>query len=273
VHVRPPAGEQLAAEAIGSGVLPAATRTALAVDRVDGRTEHGHVRLRPAYLLVLASLLTLALAPPAQAARRHYLRLEVVSVKGQQTVNWNDTRQSGCGNVSRSGSQTISFESLRPGRLSLLRIPRFTRSGKRRRGVTYIGVNFVPTNWTLSRTFQQSPPPSCPPPAEPYAAQASDCGTRGPFAIPVDVGWREGAVTLRAATDRIASPYRRCEYDGFHEFDLIDSKGRLSQRTLTSRRRGSISVRVSARKNEPAAESVGTQTTVLAATVVLRRSR
>jgi hypothetical protein len=222
-------------------------------------------------LLFAVSLLALllALAPPAQAKRR-YLRLEVVSVKGQQTASWSDTQTSGCGNVSRTGSQTISFESTRPARLRLLRIPRFTRTGKKR-GVTYIGENFIHTNWTLSRTFQRGAPPSCPP--EPYFAQASDCGTRGPFAVPVDVGWRDGAVTFRGVTDRYPPAYKTCEYDGFHVWDLIDSKGRLSQRRLTSRRRRTIRVKVSAHLNEPGAESEGSQTTSLVATVTLRRIR
>jgi hypothetical protein len=230
----------------------------------------GRVRSRLATLLLAAALAALALAAPAQA-KRHYLRFQVLSVKGEQTATWKDTQASGCGSVSRSGSQTISFESTRPARLRLLRIPRFTRTGKKR-GVTYIGENFIHTNWTLSRTFQQSPPPACPP--EPaYAAQASDCGTRGPFAVPVDVGWRDGAVTFRGVTDRYPPAYKTCQYDGFHVWDLINSKGRLSQRKLTRRGRPTLHVKVSARLNEPGAESEGSQTTSLTATVTLRRVR
>jgi hypothetical protein len=197
----------------------------------------------------------------------------VLSVKGHQTTTWNETLSSGCGPVSRSGSQTISFESTEPARLSLLRMPRFNPRPGRKRGVTYIGVNSVRTNWTLTRTFQQSPPPACPEPAEASALEANDCGTRGPFAVPVDVGWEAGGVRLEARTSRIPTPYRDCDYEGFHEFDLIYSKGRLSQRRLTSRRRRTISVRVSARRNEPGAESQGSQTTELMATVRLRRVR
>ena len=219
------------------------------------------MRSRPASLLVVASILALGLAPPAQA-KRQYLRFKVLSVTGQQTATWNNTLLSGCGPIRRSGSQRISFESTQPARLSLLRIPRS------RDRVTYVGVNFVRANWTLTRTFQQVFPSACPEPSG-----ASDCGTRGPFPVPVNVGWRGGAVTLRAATNRIAQPYRNCDYDGFHQFDLIDSKGRLSQRRLTSRRRRTISVRVSARLNEPGAESEGSQSTELVATVRLRRVR
>jgi hypothetical protein len=212
----------------------------------------------------------LALAAPAQA-KRHYLRFDVLSIKGHQTANWNDKQTSGCGSVFRSGSQTISFESTRSARLRLLRIPRFTRTGKKR-GVTYTGENFMHTNWNLSRTFQQSAPPACPP--EPaYAAQGSDCGTRGPFAVAVDVGWRDGAVTFRGVTNRYPPAYKTCEYDGFHVWDLIDSKGRLSQRKLTARGRPTLHVKVSARLNEPGAESEGSQTTSLTATVTLRRAR
>jgi hypothetical protein len=224
----------------------------------------------PSASVLVVALAVLFLAAPAQA-KRHYLRFEVLSVKGQQTATWNDKQTSGCGSISRSGSQTISFESTRPARLRLLRIPRFTRSGKKR-GVTYIGENFINTNWNLSRTFQQSPPPACPP--EPVsAAQATDCGTRGPFAVPVDVGWRAGAVTLRAVTDRYPPAYKTCEYDGFHVWDLIDSKGRLSQRKLTRRGRPTLHAKVSARLNEPGAESEGSQITSLTATVTLRRAR
>ncbi len=226
------------------------------------------MRTRSATIFVAAGLTALGFAAPAQA-KRHYLRFDVLSVKGHQTANWNAKQANGCGTVSRSGSQTISFESTRPARLRLLRIPRFTRTG-RKRGVTYTGENFIHTNWNLSRTFQQGPPPSCPP--EPAYAQASDCGTRGPFAVPVDVGWRDGAVTFRGATDRYPPAYKTCEYDGFHVWDLIDSKGRLSQRKLTRRGRPTLRVNVSARLNEPGAESEGSQTTSLTATVTLRRS-
>lgn len=220
--------------------------------------------------LLVATALLLAAAPPA-AAKRHYLRLEVVSVKGQQTASWSGTQASGCGSISRSGRQTISFESTRPARLRLLRIPRFTRSGKKR-GVTYIGENFIHTNWTLSRTFQQGAPPACPPSDQPYAAQASDCGTRGPFAVPVDVGWREGAVTFRGVTDRYPPAYKTCEYDGFHVADLIDSKGKLSQRKLTHRR-GRFKVHISGRLKEPGDEGGGSQLTKLRATLTLKRMR
>jgi hypothetical protein len=227
------------------------------------------VSARLAGILAAVWLLALAIAAPAQA-RPHYLRFQVLSVKGQQTANWKDTQQSGCGSISRSGSQTITFESTRPARLRLLRIPRFTRTGKKR-GVTYTGENFIHTNWNLSRTFQQSAPPACPP--EPLAAQASDCGTRGPYAVPIDIGWRDGAVTLRGVTDRYPPAYKTCEYDGFHVWDLINSKGRLSQRKLTRRGRPTLRAKVSTRLNEPGAESQGSQTTVLTATVTLRRTR
>jgi hypothetical protein len=229
------------------------------------RPEYADVRPRLACLFIAAFVAPLALVSPAQAKR---LRFKVVSVKGQQTVSWHDTR-TGCGTISRSGSQTISFKSVHPARLSLLRIP---RPGKRR-GVTYYGVNFIRSNWTLSRTFQSNAPPNCQQSLESYAAQANDCGTRGPFPVGVDIGYRDGAVELRAATDRIVAPYKACEYDGFHEFDLIESKGRLSKRRLTSRRRRTIRVKVSGHLNEPAAESEGSQVTTLKATVKLRRRR
>jgi hypothetical protein len=235
------------------------------------------VRIRLMCLLAAASLLAAILAAPADA-KRHYLRFRILSVQGQQTATWSDTQMFGdCGTISRTGSQTISFDSTEPARLSLLRIPRYTRAGERR-GVTYSGVNFIQTDWTFARSFQESPPPACPPPASADAAQASDCGTQGPFAVPIDVGWRAGAVELRAVLDHGApgqrSPhYSSCAYDGFHEFDLIDSKGRLSQRRLTSRPWRRLRVKVSGHTDEPTAESEGSQTTTLEATVTLRRVR
>jgi hypothetical protein len=230
------------------------------------------MRLRPPLLLAALSLVALALASPA-AARNKYLRFEVLSVKGEQNVTWTNSRSFGCGSVARSGSQTIAFESTRPARLKLLRVPRFTRSGKRH-GFTYVGVNFIRANWTWTRNFQQGPPPACPP--EPaYAAQASDCGTQGAFPVPIDVGWRDGAVNLRgvAPSTKPRARYQTCEYDGFHEFDLIDSKGRLSQRRLTSRRRHTLTAKVSEKLREPGEESGGSQTTSLNATVKLKRIR
>ena len=227
---------------------------------------------------MLAMLLVALIVVPAADAKRHSLRFNILSVQGQQTVTWSDTRAFGdCGTIARSGSQTISFESTEPARLSLQRIPRYTRAGERR-GITYYGVNFIHADWTFSRSFEQSPPPSCPEPVLAQAGQASDCGTQGPFAVPINIGWRDGSVQLRAVLDHGApgqrSPqYRSCEYDGFHEFDLIDSKGRLPQRRLTRRPWRAIRVRLSGHSNEPTAESEGSQTTALEATVKLRRVR
>jgi hypothetical protein len=228
--------------------------------------------------LVLAALLVALAVVPAADAKRHYLRFKILSVEGQQTVTWSDTQAFGdCGTIARSGSQTISFEATQPARLSLLRIPRYTRTGQRR-GVTYFGVNFIRSDWIFSRSFQQSPPPSCPEPVSAHAAQASDCGTQGPFAVPIDIGWRDGAVQLRAVIPhdvpgQRAPEYHSCEYDGFHEFDLIDSRGRLSQRRLTRRPWRAMHVKVSGHSNEPTPESEGSQTTVLNATVTLKRVR
>jgi hypothetical protein len=234
------------------------------------------MRIRLASLLIAASLLALVLlAPPAQAKSRS-LRFQVVSIKGQQTANWTGTRGSGCGTIHRSGSQTISFESVRPARLSLRGFPRRDpRTGKRRRGFDYFGWGVVLANWTFTRTFQESSPPSCPPPEEPIAAQASDCGTKGPYARPVTVGWRGGFVEFRGIMDpaRPRPTYRTCEYEALHQYELIDSKGRLPQRRLTRRSRRPIRVKVTERLKEPAVEGQGSQTTVLEATVTLKRLR
>ena len=226
-------------------------------------------------LVVAGAFVALALAPAAQAKSR-FLRFEVVSVKGQQTANWTGTRGSGCGTIHRSGSQTISFESARPARLRLRGFPRRNpRTGKRRRGFDYFGGVAVPASWTYTRTFQQSTPPGCPPDEEPVAAQASDCGTKGPHPAFFTVGWRGGFVEFRGGLDNdVPRPvYKNCEYEGVHENTLIDSKGRLSKRRLTSRSRRPIRVNVSGRMKDPAVEGEGSQTTVLEATVTLRRRR
>ena len=225
------------------------------------------MHVRPGTRLIAALAIAasaLVLAAPAEAKK---LRFRVISLEGQQTATWNDRLQSGCGQVSRSGTQTISFESTRKGKLSLQRIPRYTRAGKRN-GFTYYGTDFVRSNWTLDRTFSQGPQPACPV----EAAQNPDCGRRGPFPVPVNISWRDGAIELRAVTNEIRAGYGSCEYAGFHEADLIDSKGRLSQRKLTHRR-GRLRVKIAGRLNEPAAESEGSQTTTLSATLTLKRMR
>ena len=215
--------------------------------------------------MLATAALVLALAPPAEAKR---LRLQVVSLTGEQTATWSAKRGNGCGGaIPRSGTQTIAFESTKRAKLSLLRIPRYTRAGKRN-GFTYYGTNFVRTNWTLDRTFTQGPSPPCP--VEP--AQASDCGKRGPFPVPVTIAWRDGAIELRAATSQIRAGYETCEFDGFHVADLIDSKGKLSQRKL-ARRRGKFQVNISGRLKEPGDEGGGSQLTKLSATLTLKRMR
>ena len=226
------------------------------------------MHVRPGTRLIAALAMAasaLVLAAPAEAKK---LRFSVISLEGKQTATWNDKVGNGCGGeISRNGSQTISFESTRKNKLALERIPRYTRAGKRN-GFTYVGGTAVRSNWTLDRTFSQGPQPPCP--AEP--AQNPDCGRRGPFPVPVNILWRDGAIELRAATDQVRAGYRTCEYNGFHVADLIDSKGRLSQRKLTHRR-GRLRVRISGRVKEPAAESEGSQTTNLTAILTLKRMR
>jgi hypothetical protein len=237
-------------------------------------------------LLVAASLLALALAAPAGAKPR-YLRF-AVSVQGQQTTTWSATQggYDGCGPTTKSGSQTISFESPQPDRLSLRRYRRTDPGTGRKRDFTYFGTDSVSTNWTFTRTFQQSAPPGCPPSdQEIVAAQASDCGTQGPFEVPISVGWRGtakpgnlrgGTVELRGVLDKErpgqrTPSYPNCEYEATHAADLMHSVGRLSQRKLTSRR-GTMRVKVSAREKLPASEG-SSETTTLEATVTLKRLR
>jgi hypothetical protein len=226
-------------------------------------------------MLLMVLLAALAFAPAAEA-KNHHLRFKVTSVKGEQTVNWHDSLAYGdCGSVTRSGSQTIAFKSTKPAKLKLLRVPRYTKSGKRH-GVTYVGFNFIRSNWIFTRSFQQGPPPpGCPVDPAP-AGQAGDCGTQGPFAVGIDIGWRDGAVNLRGVADpnSAQSPnYKHCDYDGFHEVDLLDSKGRLSQKRLTRRSHRAIRVKISDTRTEPTGDAEGSQTTSLKATVTLKRVR
>jgi hypothetical protein len=224
-------------------------------------------------LLLVALGVALASAPAAQA-KSHPLRFKIVSVTGKQTVNWHDSVAYGdCGTITRSGSQTIAFKSTKPRKLKLLPLPRYTKSGKRR-GTTYVGSSFTHGKWTFTRSFQQSPPPAgClvdPAPAD----QTSDCGTRGPFKVPIAIGWRDGKVELGGRTDPNGSQaprFKHCDYDGFHEVDLLDAKGRLSQRKLTHRK--TLKVKVSEKANEPTGDAEGSQTTSLKATVTLKRVR
>jgi hypothetical protein len=207
---------------------------------------------------LVALVAALAFAPAAQA-KPHYLRFKITSVWGHQTVNWHETLgDGGCGGAIWTGSQTISFKSTRPARLRLRKIGRHN----------YYGVNFIRANWTFSRSFQQSsPPPGCPPDPE-RGGQVSDCGTQGPFAVPIDVGWRDGAVELRGVLDpgsERSPEYKACNYDGSHEEDLIDSKGRLSVRRLTHRH--TLRAKVSRKASDES------QTTSLKATVTLKRVR
>jgi hypothetical protein len=241
--------------------------------------------VRLASLLVAGSLLALSLAPPAGAKPR-YLRFQV-SVQGQQTTTWSITEPGydGCGPTTRGGSQTISFETPEPDRLSLRRYRRTDPRTGRKRDFTYFGTDSVRTNWTFTRSFQQSAPPGCPPEAEPVAVQANDCGTRGPFEVPISVGWRGtakpgnlrgGTVELRGVLNpevpgQRSPSYQNCEYEATHTADLLDSRGRLSQRKLTSQR-GTMRVKLSEREKVPASEG-SSQTTTLEATVTLRRLR
>jgi hypothetical protein len=212
----------------------------------------------------LVGALALSLAPAAQA-KQHYLRFKIVSVTGTQTVSWHDSIGYGdCGNITRNGTQTIAFSSTKPAKLRLLRL----RLSKHR--VTYNGVNFIGSNWIFTRSFQESAPPACP--VEP--AQAPDCGTQGPFAVPMDIGWRDGKVSLRGVIDPAHQKhpvYKTCRYDGFHNEDLVLSGGRLSQKRLTSRSHRAIHVKVSEKVTEPTPEADGSSTTSLKATVTLRR--
>jgi hypothetical protein len=228
---------------------------------------------RLAHLTLVATGVALLLAPVAQA-KDHSLRFKVTSVKGEQTVNWQDSLAYGdCGKITRSGSETIAFKSTKPARLRLLRLPRYTKSGKRH-GFTYVGFHGVRTNWTFTRSFQQSPPPpGCPVDPNP-TTQASDCGTQGPFKVPISVGWRDGKVELSGRTDPNGSQsprFKHCDYDGFHAMDLLDATGRLSQRKLTHRR--TLKVKVSKKAHEPVGDADGSQTTSLKATVTLKRVR
>jgi hypothetical protein len=236
------------------------------VDRYLPRPQYWDVGGRLTKPLLVALVGALVLAPSAQA-KRHYLRFKVTSVTGAQTVSWHDSIGYGdCGAITRSGIQTIVFKSTRPARLKLLRTGRHNASGE----------NFIRANWTFTRSFQQSPPPVCPAePAFARLAQAPDCGTQGPFPVPIDVGWRDGKVSLRGVLDPQSQRhpvYKTCRYDGFHNEDLVDSAGRLSWKRLTGRRK-TLKVKVAKKLTEPTPEADGSSTTSLKATVTLKRVR
>jgi hypothetical protein len=218
-----------------------------------------------AQLLILALLAVLAVAPPA-LAKPHALRFKITAVKGQQTVDWHDTLSFGdCGSVSRTGSQTIAFKSSKAAKMKLLPLKR----GKR---LTYVGFGFPRTKWTYTRSFQQSPrPAACPPEPGGLQPPPPDCGTRGPFTLPITVGWRDGRVELDGRTDPEgpqAPRYQNCPYEGSHNTELLFSRGRLSQKRLTHRRTLKVTVKG---KETLSIDNGGSQTTSLKATVTLKR--
>ena len=220
---------------------------------------------RPAKLVLVAIALFLALAPAALAKKPHALRFKVTAVSGKQTTDWHDSVSLGeCGSVTRSGSQTIVFKSSKAAKLKLLPL----RKGRR---YTYVGFGFPRTKWTYTRSFQQSaPPPGCSP--EPGGSQpVPDCGTQGPFTVPLTVGWRDGKVELDGRTNPEGSQaphYTGCRYEASHSTELLQGFGRLSQRRLTHRK--SLSVTVKAKETLDI-DNGGSQTAVLKATVKLKR--
>jgi hypothetical protein len=228
---------------------------------------------RLAKSLLVSAGLSLALAPAA-LGKTHALRFKITAVKGQQTSAWHDSISFGdCGSVTRTGSHTIAFKSAKAAKLKLLPLPLYTKSGKRR-GHTYVGFGFPRTKWTHTRSFQQSPrPPGCPPEPGGLQPPPPDCGTQGPFAVPITVGWRDRKVELDGRTDpeRPQGPrYENCPYDGSHGVDLLFARGRLSQKRLTHGH--TLKVRVKDKETLPI-ENGGSQTTSLKATVTLKRAR
>ena len=224
-------------------------------------------------LTIVVLGLALALAPAA-AAKPHALRFKITAVKGQQVTDWHDSVSLGeCGSIMRTGSQTIAFQSSKAAGLKLLPLPRFTKSGKRR-GFTYVGFGFPLTKWTYTRSFQQSPaPPGCPPEHGGAAPPPPDCGTQGPFTLPVTVGWRDGKLELEGRTNPQgpqAPRYRNCPYEASHSTELLRALGRLSQRRLTRSRTLKVTVKA---KETLSIDNGGSQTSSLQATVALKRTR
>jgi hypothetical protein len=209
-------------------------------------------------LLALAAAL-LVIAVPADAKRKT-ARFEVVSVKGEQTATWSQTLEGGC-NPTESGKQTIAFQSTRRARIKLRQI-----GSGRFKGA--IGNAEIPTTWTFTREFNRT----CP--AEP----AFDCGKQGPLSVPMSVVYSSGELSRRrelsvSGVAHDGPGYRTCEYSGYHEVDLLDNFGRLSEKTVFKRRRKRIHVKLSAHRTEKLADTGGAQTTDLHASVTLRRIR
>jgi hypothetical protein len=216
-------------------------------------------------------VVALGLAPVAAAKKPHALRFKVTAVSGSQRTDWHDSVSQGeCGSITRTGSQTIVFKSSKAAKLKLLPLPRYAKSGKRR-GYTYVGFGFPRTKWTYTRSFQQSPRPAgCP--AEPSGTQpVPDCGTQGPFIVPLTVGWRDGKLELDGRTDPqgpLSPQYTGCPYEASHSTELIRAFGRLSQKRLTHRKRMKVTLKA---KETLASDNGGSQTTSIKAAVRLKR--
>jgi hypothetical protein len=216
--------------------------------------------------LVLAALLAAAPAD-ARVRRLHF----TASVKGHQTVIWQQVFSAPgadpCASTATSrGSQTISFESPRRGRLLVAIYSRRLA----------VGGGQVPADWTFDRQFSQSQTdPACIDPS--LAEQPSPpCGRQGPFHYYVGFRYDGRKLEIGFAVD-IHRPgtsgprYGTCEYEAYHNAELIDTRARLPLKALLRHR--SFRLHFARRLNENDPQNGVSQTTTLSADVTLRRVR
>jgi hypothetical protein len=225
--------------------------------------------LTAAALLVTGSLI----APTAaDAAKRRSARFAVVELKGEQKATWQQVSrysQACQGEIHESGAQTIAFVSTGKAKLKIKRI------GHGRFKSSY-GTTNVPTGWTFTRTYDRSQTANtCPPSPYAGAAQSYDCGTQGPFPVPMGLSYR-GTVELSAVLNGVNGKgpnYRTCAYEGYHEQDILDAEGKLSSKKVWGRKRKTFHVHLAAHRDESLADGAGSQSTTLTADVTLKRTR
>lgn len=228
--------------------------------------------LTAAVLVVTGSLLAPPAADAAKLRPTRTARFTVVALKGQQTATWSliSRYSQACqGEIHESGSQTIAFKNTGKARLKI-------RLYVHGRNKFTLGSTDVHTGWIFTRDFSRfATPNTCSgTSAEAIASQSYDCGQQGPFPVPMNISYR-GTLELSGVLNGVngrGPSYKACDYEGYHETDILDAEGRLSRRKVFSRRK-TIHVHVSARRQETLADGDGTQTTALTADATLRRLR
>jgi hypothetical protein len=212
-----------------------------------------------------AAFVTAAGAAPADAGVAHFR----YSVEGKQTATWGDTLESdSCARIRRDGAQTISFTTTRQGTLRVARRGRYTWSERGRD---------VRTSWNYLRSYEETVvrPAGCEG-ESPWTPRPSDCGAKGPDPVPLSLKYDGRRLELYGLMNGLGRgqhgpDYETCDFDGYHETDLLDGLARMPVKKLM--RIGTLRVPVSARSRVPITDGLGSQTTVLSAVVTLERVR